>query len=90
MLKCQQWTAQQQKFRQDLVWAEVIYPLAAEKAPEGRLFSNRKTIWVILIFIATTEIELRGGKIEREAEQVQRDDEWDLKALDSAEWAGED
>jgi hypothetical protein len=48
----------------------VEYLSAAEKASEGRLFSDRKITQAILVFIATTEIELRGGEAEREMEQV--------------------
>jgi hypothetical protein len=47
----------------------------SEEAPEGRLFSNWKTIQTILIFIVTISVGLREGEAEREAEQVQRDDE---------------
>ena len=65
------------------------YSLAVEKALERRLFSNRKAIWAILAFIATTEIELREGEAERKTEQVQRDDKWNLEALNPAEQEGE-
>jgi hypothetical protein len=52
----------------------VAYPLASEKAPEGRLFSDWKATRAILAFIATTSVGLRGGEEEREAEQAQKDD----------------
>jgi hypothetical protein len=84
-----QHTAQRRKFRRDLARAGVAYPPAAEEAPEGRLFSDRKATRAILAFIATTEVGLRGGEAEREAEQARRDDEWDLEALDPAEREGE-
>jgi hypothetical protein len=48
----------------------VEYSLAVEEALERRLFSDRKAIWAILAFIVTTEIGLRGGEAEREAEQA--------------------
>ena len=66
-----------------------MYSLAAEKISEERLFSDRKATQAILVFIATTEVGLRGGEAEREAEQAQRDNEWDLEALDPAEQEGE-
>jgi hypothetical protein len=61
----------------------------SEEAPEGRLFSDWKATRAILTFIATTSVGLREGEAEREAEQAQRDDEWDLEALDPAEQEGE-
>jgi hypothetical protein len=48
----------------------VEYLSAAEEALERRLFSDKKTTWTILAFIATTEIGLREEEAERKAEQV--------------------
>jgi hypothetical protein len=89
ILECRQWTTQRRKLKQELTQAGVIYPLATEEAPEGRLFRDWKATQAILIFIATTGVGVRGGETEREAEWIQRDDEWDLETLDTIERDGE-
>jgi hypothetical protein len=46
----------------------VTYLPAVEEVLKERLFSDRKATQTILGFIATTEVELREGEAEREAE----------------------
>ena len=70
LLECRGWRTQRHILRRDLTRAGVQLPTMAEKAPEARLFENRKATKTLLIFIATTEVGVRQEEQQQKAERM--------------------
>ena len=64
-------------------------PSAAENHPEGRLLGEPKAAKPLLEFLSDTNIALSSGHARQATEQVVKDDEWGLEALEEAERTGE-
>lgn len=65
-------------------------PSAAENHPKDRLLEEPKATKLLLEFLSNTNITLSGGHAQQAAEQVVKDDEWGLEALEEAKRTGKD
>ena len=88
LFECQKWRKQRRKFYIKLENSKVEKPRNEDKEAKFKLFNNPNAFKAILAFLSSTKIGIKPDWEERERENLENLDSWEIESLGGSDTEG--